>query len=162
MLTQRGSHMGFNNVRDRRHEQVSIDTFPMHQRDIARAGQRNTIMSKSVFRYVGRLSGAAVIVIGSMHVSPLSALADAPSIGGFANAPGAVTITWSHPLDDDVSGFVVEQERPNVFWDTDRDKRAWTIVNLQPSTTYRYRVCAVYESDRNCSDYKSVRTMDPP
>lgn len=72
-------------------------------------------------------------------------------VAAFANAPGSVTITWQHS-GEGINGFVLEQEDPFAFTQADRDKRAWTIVGLAADTTYRYRVCAVHDTQRNCSD----------
>ncbi|MEU8260354.1 AbfB domain-containing protein [Micromonospora sp. NPDC048999] len=87
------------------------------------------------------------------------------NVEAFPNAPGAITITWNHS-GEGVYWFVVEQQSPPAYWTPDRDKRTWTITGLTPSTTYNYRVCAVYDYNRVCSDeagtgYTSVTTMPP-
>jgi hypothetical protein len=86
-------------------------------------------------------------------------------IRAFPNAPGMITLEWVHS-GDDVFWFVVEQEAPFAFWTLDRDKRIWSVAGLEPNTTYRYRVCAVYDFNRVCSDedgvgYASIPTMPP-
>lgn len=78
----------------------------------------------------------------------------------FANAPGLITVTWNHS-GDDVYWFVIEQEAPYTFWVADIGKRVWSVTGLDPNHTYRYRVCAVYDFDRACSEYASVTTMPP-
>jgi hypothetical protein len=83
------------------------------------------------------------------------------NVSAFANAPGMITLTWEHG-GEDVYWFVVEQESPYTFWPADRDKRGWSVLGLQPNHTYRYRVCAVYEYHRECSDgWVSVTTFPP-
>ena len=87
---------------------------------------------------------------------------EAPSsVSSFANAPGMVTITWNHS-GDNVFWFVIELESPGAFWLADRDKRVWSITGLQPSHTYRFRVCAVHEFDRSCSGLTTVTTFARP
>ncbi|ADB29520.1 alpha-L-arabinofuranosidase B [Kribbella flavida DSM 17836] len=83
-----------------------------------------------------------------------------PVVGAFANAPGMVTVTWDHS-GDGVHWFVIELETPYTFWVADIGKRAWSVTGLDPSHTYRYRVCAVYDFDRACSEFGSVTTMPP-
>lgn len=80
------------------------------------------------------------------------------NVVAFANAPAAITVAWTHS-GDGVYYFVLEQQSPFAFTQMDAAKRAWTVVSLQPSTTYSYRVCAVYDTNRVCSDYAGVTTM---
>ncbi len=87
---------------------------------------------------------------------------EAPSsVSSFANAPGMVTITWNYS-GDNVFWFVIELEFSGAFWLADRDKRVWSITGLQPSHTYRFRVCAVHEFDRSCSGLTTVTTFARP
>ena len=72
-----------------------------------------------------------------------------------------VTITWDHS-GDGVFWFVVESESPGAFTIADRDKRIWSVTGLQPAHTYRFRVCAVFEFDRSCSDWTTVTTLPAP
>lgn len=86
-------------------------------------------------------------------------------VNAFANAPGMITLGWEHD-GEDVYWFVVEQEAPYTFWAPPADYRGWSITGLEPSTTYRYRVCAVYDDSRLCSDengvgWVSITTMPP-
>jgi hypothetical protein len=83
------------------------------------------------------------------------------SVTSFPNAPGAATIVWEHS-GIDVFWFVVELESPGTFWIADHDKRVWSVTGLQPAHAYRFRVCAVYAFDRNCSDWTSVTTLQSP
>ena len=81
-------------------------------------------------------------------------------VGAFANAPGMITVKWNHN-GDAVYWFVVEQEAPYTFWVADIGKRAWSVTGLEPDHTYRYRVCAVHDFDRSCSEFVTVTTMPP-
>jgi hypothetical protein len=88
-----------------------------------------------------------------------------PIVVAYPNAPGWITLTWNHS-GEGVYWFVVEQESPYTFWLPDRDKRIWTVMGLEPNHTYRYRVCAVYDLNRVCSDeggagWVSVTTFPP-
>ena len=87
------------------------------------------------------------------------------NVVAFPNSPGMITLTWTHS-GDDVYWFVLEQESPAAGTQVDRDKRVWSVPNLEPSRTYRYRVCAVYAFHRKCSDedgagLASVTTLPP-
>jgi hypothetical protein len=87
------------------------------------------------------------------------------NIVAFPNAPGMITLTWNHS-GEGVYWFVVEQESPYTYWLPDRDKRIWSVLGLEPNHTYRYRVCAVYDYNRVCSDesgigWVSVTTFPP-
>ena len=87
------------------------------------------------------------------------------NVVAFPNAPGMITLTWDHS-GEDVYWFVVEQETPYTYWLPDRDKRIWSVLGLEPDHTYRYRVCAVYDYNRVCSDeggvgWVSVTTFPP-
>lgn len=86
---------------------------------------------------------------------------EAPSgVGAFANAPGMITVSWAH-TGEGVHWYVIEQEDPFTFWAADIGKRVWSVSGLTPSRTYRYRICAVFDFDRSCSDWVSVTTMPP-
>ena len=83
------------------------------------------------------------------------------SVVSFPNAPGMVTVTWTHS-GEDAFWFVIELESPGAFWIADAGKRVWSVTGLQASTTYRFRVCAVHAFDRSCSDWVSVTTLPTP
>lgn len=86
---------------------------------------------------------------------------EAPSnVVAFANSPKWATVSWAH-TGDGVYWFVLEQESPYQFRQVEAGRRAWTVTDLQPATTYRYRVCAVYDYNRACSDYAAVTTHNP-
>ncbi len=86
---------------------------------------------------------------------------EAPSsVSAFPNAPGMITVSWAH-TGEGVHWYVIEQEDPYTFWAADLGKRVWSVTGLSPSHTYRYRICAVFDFDRSCSDWVSVTTMPP-
>lgn len=87
---------------------------------------------------------------------------EAPSnVFAIANSPKWITVSWAH-TGEGVYGFVLEQESPYQFREMDAGKRVWTVPELQPSTTYRYRVCAVYDYNRVCSGYAAATTHASP
>lgn len=125
----------------------------------------------TLVRTVGRLAAAVAILVGPLlPVGAGTATADGDEkpviISWYPNAPGMITIEWVHS-GEGVYWFVVEQEEPFAFWPTPHaDTRIWSVSGLQPSTTYRYRVCAVYDFNRVCSDedgvgYASITTLPP-
>src|SRR4051794_41926869 len=107
------------------------------------------------------LSLRADLAFGGERWFTVRVAGEAPSVGSFPNAPGMVTITWDHG-GDGVFWFVVESESPGAFMIADRDKRIWSVTGLQPAHTYRFRVCAVFEFDRSCSDWTTVTTLPTP
>jgi hypothetical protein len=105
----------------------------------------------------------AVLLLAGAHLAAHHAAAQTESpiiINAFPNAPGWATLEWRH-TGDGVFWFVIEHEATLVAT-PDRDKRIWTITHLQPSTTYRFRVCAVFAFNRACSGFASVTTLPPP
>lgn len=117
----------------------------------------------SLIKTIGRLAAAIGILAGLLLFAGTAA-ADGPegpsNVVAFANAPGAITIAWDHP-GDGVYWFVIEQESPFGVVTPDRDKRAWTVLGLEPNRTYRYLVCAVYEFHRECADQYAAATTHP-
>jgi hypothetical protein len=106
-----------------------------------------------------------VLLLGA---SPVAADEDEKptNVVAFPNSPGMITLTWTHS-GEDVFWFVLEQEAPAAVLQVDRDKRAWTVPSLEPSRTYRYRVCAVFAYSRKCSDEDGaglacVTSLPPP
>jgi hypothetical protein len=102
-----------------------------------------------------------------LGVAPAGAVGTEKPVGvvAFPNAPGMVTITWNHS-GEGVFFFVVEQKEPFPPALPDRDKRIWSITELQPNHTYFFHVCAVFDSNRKCSDedgvgFVAVTTMPP-
>ncbi|MEG3789406.1 AbfB domain-containing protein [Lysobacter sp. CCNWLW3] len=126
------------------HEGRPADTRPFHRR---------------LGAYLATLFLAPLLLLGA---TPAVAYGDeAPSnVVAFANSPRWATISWAHS-GNDIYWFVLEQESPYQFRQVDADKRAWTVPELQPATTYRFRVCAVYAYNRACSDYAAVTTHAP-
>ena len=116
-----------------------------------------------------RWAAAVAVVVGCLLLGGRTVAADddekPENVVAFPNSPGMITITWTHS-GDDVYWFVLEQESPAAVTPMDRDKRGWSVPYLEPSRTYRYRVCAVYTFHRKCSDEDgaglvSVTTLPP-
>jgi hypothetical protein len=117
-----------------------------------------------------RIALAALALAGLMlssfaaHVQPVAAVGNEQPVivSAYANAPGAITIAWDHS-GDGVYWFNVEEQSAG-FLQADLDKRIFTVLKLQPSHTYHFRVCAVYDFNKVCSDangvgYVSVTTL---
>jgi hypothetical protein len=118
---------------------------------------------------LGRLAAVAALLLGLLLAATGAAAAEddeAPvNVVAFANGPGLdgtqmITVTWDY-LGEGVYWFVLEQESPYGYDTPDRDKRVWTVYGLEPNTTYRYRICAVYEFNRVCSDWSNAATTHP-
>ena len=118
-----------------------------------------------------RRRAAVAVVLGCLLLlgsAPVAADEDEKpdNVVAFPNSPGMITLTWTHS-GEDVYWFVLEQESPAAVAQVDRDKRVWSVPDLEPSRTYRYRVCAVFAFRRKCSDedgagLASVTTLPRP
>lgn len=130
---------------------------PMLQTDALPSTRRRT--------RAARLALALGMLISLLVAGSRTAAADgdeAPAtVIAIANAPGMVTLYWNH-TGEGVYGFVVEQEVPFAARILDADKRIWSVVGLEAGRTYHYRVCAVFDYNRVCSDWKPVTTPLPP
>jgi hypothetical protein len=98
---------------------------------------------------VGWLAAAISIFAGSLLLGTSTAAADHggphPAAWAFGNAPGCVSVNWDYPPDSFVAYFTVTRENPYWVWDPiSAEQRNFPDCGLQPSTTYRYRVCAFY------------------
>jgi hypothetical protein len=109
---------------------------------------------------------AAALLLASV---PLAAGAqEAPVVTGIVtNAPGLVTVAWAHTCRD-VEGFVVQRKAPPfTYRPLVGCYGGTTIHELSPSTTYEFRVCAVYAGGAEaCShagdaQWATVTTMPP-
>jgi hypothetical protein len=123
-----------------------------------------------------RLAVAVAILFGLLLLLGTGTAAadgdEAPiNVLAVANGPGldgkqVITVYWAHS-GDGVSYFIVEQESPPNSWPTpDPDKRGWIVQGLDHNTTYRYRVCAVFEFNPVCSEdwsnYETTRSPEAP
>ena len=93
---------------------------------------------------------------------------EAPRVGTSPNAPGWITVIWEHS-GKGVYWFVVERQGPPytesailLVATLNDPTREFTDMNLQASTAYNHRVCAVYEFHRTCSQWARVSTLPPP
>src|SRR5918999_1774054 len=86
---------------------------------------------------------------------------EAPSVMVQPNSPGWVTVSWEH-TGKDAEHYVVEREEPAGSWQFVINAGSYTDKGLKASTTYKYRVCAVDDSDeKTCSPWITVTTMPP-
>jgi len=84
---------------------------------------------------------------------------EAPEVGFTAN-PGWIDVFWSHDHRGS-DGYVVLREDSPYTFDYTTDARKHSDLNLTPDTPYRYKVCAKYEQERECSEWKEIRTSRP-
>jgi len=102
-------------------------------------------------------------------LAPLRALADeVPSISVRTTGPGSITVNWSHS-GVDVDYFNVQRGDPPYSDSTILTRYATPApvgqmndLGLKPSTTYKYRVCAVSGNTPTCSGWASATTLNAP
>ena len=125
--------------------------------------RRTAPVVRQFVAHMATVLGLSLLLAGTELAALTGRMAqqEAPSgLGAVVNAPGAITLTWTHS-GEDLFGFVLEQETPYAARALDPDKRIWTVVSLQPGTAYRFRVCAVYAFNRVCSEYVPATTLPP-
>ncbi|MGH2587612.1 MAG: hypothetical protein ACRDJE_22055, partial [Dehalococcoidia bacterium] len=121
---------------------------------------------------IGRLAAAIAILIGLLLlVGARTAAADVEkpySVGGYANAPGWITVIWAYDGDPyDVATFLIKRQNPDqsivdAGW-ADGGRRDFTDKFLQASTTYRYFVCAYsFANELGVVDYACSDELSPP
>ena len=104
------------------------------------------------------LAGLAATSLGA----GTAAGAEAPSVTVQANAPGWITVYYSHSGTGEVREYKIQRQggggttlySPNG---------QWTDSHLEPDTQYAYTVCAVYDDgDEACSSPVAARTLPAP
>lgn len=114
-------------------------------------------MRKNLIR--GFLYSITLLAFGSASLRALAQ--EVPSISVRPNSPGWITVYWSH------SGFNVSylyldrQDLPSPYKLGLGASGQITDAGLHPSTTYKYRVCAVYGNSPTCSGWASATTFPP-
>lgn len=88
-------------------------------------------------------------------------MAQAPTItSAVSNAPGWITIAWAHGGQDGVLGYRLSRQDSGTPYSTNANVGTFTDTGLTPSTTYSYRMCAVYpDGSEECTDWVSVKTL---
>jgi hypothetical protein len=88
-----------------------------------------------------------------------------PDVAATGSAPGAITVGWG--WDEFVQGinnFTVERENPYDIWNVNGDQFSYYDGGLKPDTTYRYKVCAYFQTedaDSACSGWVEGKTTPP-
>lgn len=108
-------------------------------------------------RILARMSTAAAL-FAAFH--PAFA-AEKPLVELRVNAPGWITVYWEH-TGNDVYQFRVQRETPAYTWIYQTHVGQHTDMGLTPDTEYRYRVCADYADEPECSEWLAARTMATP
>jgi hypothetical protein len=95
---------------------------------------------------------AAVLALGAGTVAAQSG--ERPvRVAATGDGVGQIALRWDHS-GVGVASFTVTRQEPHYYWDgISPDRRTFVDTRVQPDTTYRYFVCAVY-ADRSiaCSD----------
>ena len=109
-------------------------------------------------RTLATLAGVASIFFGALAAGA----SEAPSINVQANAPGWITVTYSHSGTGGVQWYRVER-RGGGGGNLYSPNGQFTDSHLTPNTQYSYRVCAIYEGgDPACSGWVSAKTLPDP
>lgn len=110
---------------------------------------------------------ALLALLMAMGASPAAAFDPPtvlPSVPAIGSTPNSITIRWEH-FEQGVHGYTVERENPYRIWpDVNAAQRDLLDVGLQPSTTYRYKVCAYFlteDGDSECSEWEEGETSPP-
>ena len=117
-------------------------------------------------RTLGRLAAIIVVLVGLLlaggHIARADDHEQPVAVYAISDAPRVVTVYWIHS-GDGVFRFDIEEKTTNKATTVDCPcgfgPGQKSIGELQPNTPYQFRVCAVYDTDRACSDYTSVKTM---
>ena len=127
-----------------------------------RNGKEYTIEVRAM---AGEVPGASARVTVMLPSPP-----PAPEDLGATSGDGEVTLEWTDPRDDAITGYQVR------FWETGADRPAWsddsvleigattiyTVVDLMSGTRYTFEVRAVAGEVPGASDSVTVRTAPPP
>jgi hypothetical protein len=73
-------------------------------------------------------------------------------------APGGIAIDWEHP-NDGASSITLERESPANTWTFVALVNSFNDLGLNASTSYRYRVCAIYAGNPDCTPWMAATTM---
>lgn len=121
-------------------------------------------MRKNLIR--GFLYSITLLAFGSASLRALAQ--EVPSIRVQPNAPGWVTVYWSHS-GYNVYYFAIQRQDPPysdrsivVAFTTAAPSGQWTNAGLNANTTYKYRVCAVSGTSPTCSGWASATTQAAP
>ena len=110
---------------------------------------------------------ALLALLLAMGASPAAALEPPrvlPSVPAIGSTPNSIIIRWEH-FEQGVHGYSVERENPSRIWpDVDAAQRDLLDGGLEPSTKYRYKVCAYFiteDSEPECSEWEEGETSPP-
>ncbi|MGM8228634.1 fibronectin type III domain-containing protein [Cellvibrio sp. ARAG 10.3] len=80
----------------------------------------------------------------------------------YSNAPGMAVIAYQHPGSDGVESFRLDQEGVGTRFTSAHLSDTFTVLGLQPDTSYQFQICAVYSDGSvvECSE-TSIRTRKP-
>ena len=106
----------------------------------------------------------SVLVLSALRASPAAAEDfPPPDVAATGIAPGAISVGWGwNEFVQGISGFTVERENPYHIWpNVPADQFSLYDGDLKPNTTYRYMVCAYFQTedgDKACSGWVEGKT----
>lgn len=101
---------------------------------------------------------AAIFVVTQFFLLAGTATArEKPVINDYIRNPGYIDIFWVHDHRG-ADGYVVRRDHAG-FWTYTTDAKTHPDRNLTPDTEYKYKVCAVYGKDEECSEWLAIRTL---
>jgi hypothetical protein len=113
---------------------------------------------------------ALLLVLAAVGVGPAAAdELEEPTVvpssdSATGSLPGWIIVRWGHS-GQGLNEFSVERENPYFRWDNvNAAQRNLPDGGLQPDTTYRYRVCAYFNTDDGepaCSPWQAGKTSPP-
>ena len=107
----------------------------------------------------------AAVGVGPAVADELEAPTVVPSSGPETGSlPGWIIVRWGHS-GQGLNEFSVERENPYFRWDNvNAAQRNLPDGGLRPDTTYRYRVCAYFNTEDGepaCSEWQAGKTSPP-
>jgi hypothetical protein len=109
-------------------------------------------------RLMMRLTGLLVLLVAGT-----AAANEVPGVMVQGNAPGWITVNYSHSGTGGVSWYFIERQGAGNVFVTVAPSGQFIDTHLPPDTAFSYRVCAVYggEDEPTCSPFFTARTLPP-
>ena len=101
------------------------------------------------------------VAIALLLVAGAAMANEAPGVAVQANAPGWVTINYTHSGTGGVIRFYIEREGAGTVFSSVAPSGQLIDTHLEPDTQYAYRACAAYEGEEEpaCSSFFPARTQ---
>lgn len=104
---------------------------------------------------------AILIVIGLVLAAGVVVAKEQPGVVVQPNAPGWITINYTHSGTGGVIGYYIERQETGIIFSSVAPSGQLIDTHLKPDTQYAYRACAVYadEEKPECSPFIPTRTL---